>query len=279
MPAASFWPMVFAFGVALLFAGLVTHWAVTVVGLVIGFRSALGWWHQVIPHEEHEWVPHRHPTERADPIRVSTLSVANLRAGEGSHRVHIPEKVHPYSSGIKGGLAGGAAMAVLACLYGQVAHGSIWYPINLLAASVMPELSTASDATLNQFSMKAFIAACIGHGGISLLVGMLYAVALPMFPRRAPLWAGILAPVLWSGLVAAFLELINPLLNSRISWPWFVVCQLGFGLVGGFVIARSERIETMQSWPFAYRAGVEGMGLPAPETERESDQLPPGGER
>ncbi len=277
MPASSFWPMVMAFGVMLLFAGLVTHYAVTIVGFVIALRAIFGWWHQVIPHEEHEFVPHRHPVERADPVRVSIHSVANLKAGQSKHRVRIPEQIHPYSAGIKGGLAGGVAMAALACLYGQVAHGSIWYPINLLAAGVMPELSTASDAALNQFNGRALIAAIVGHGSISLLVGMLYAVTLPMFPKRAPLWAGILAPVFWSGLVAASLELINPLLNERINWPWFVVCQLGFGLVGGFVIARSHHIETMQNWPFAYRAGVESMGLPPPSKPDDPNQPPDGG--
>ena len=32
MPAPTFWPMVFAFGVTLLFAGLVTQWVVSAVG-------------------------------------------------------------------------------------------------------------------------------------------------------------------------------------------------------------------------------------------------------
>ena len=36
MPAGSYWPMVFAFGVTLLAAGLVTHWVVSAVGLVMG---------------------------------------------------------------------------------------------------------------------------------------------------------------------------------------------------------------------------------------------------
>ncbi len=278
MPASSFWPMVMAFGVTLMLGGLVTHYAVSIAGFLIAFRAAYGWWRQVIPHEEHEFVPHRHPYERADPVRVSIRSVANLKAGESRHRVRIPEEIHPYSAGVKGGLAGGLAMAILACLYGQIAHGSIWYPINLLAAGVMPELSRASDVALNQFNAKALMAATVGHGCISILVGMLYAVTLPMFPKRAPLWAGILAPVFWSGLVAASLELINPLLNQRINWPWFVVCQLGFGLVGGFVIARTHHIETMQNWPFAYRAGVESMGLPPPIKPNDG-QPPPHGDR
>ncbi len=57
LPAPTFWPIVFAFGLTLLFAGLVTHWAVSAVGLIIAVRGMLGWWKNVIPHEEHEEVP------------------------------------------------------------------------------------------------------------------------------------------------------------------------------------------------------------------------------
>src|SRR5271165_6436571 len=213
LPAPTFWPMVFAFGVTLLVAGLVTQVTVSVVGLIIAIRAALGWWHQVIPHEAHETVPLRALALRATPIRTSARSVAHLKAGEQQHRVRIPEEIHPYSSGIKGGLAGGVAMAVLACLYGQFVQGSIWYPINLLAAGAIPSMANATLEQLKAFNPMAFGIAFVGHGIISLLVGMLYAVSLPMFPKRAPLWAGIIAPLFWTGIVAASLELVNPALN------------------------------------------------------------------
>jgi hypothetical protein len=92
-------------------------------------------------------------------------------------------------------------------------------------------------------------------------VGIVYAVILPMFPKYAPFWAGILMPLFWSGLIATFLNFINPALYQRINWPWFIVCQLGFGLVGGYVIARSTSIQTMQSWSLAERAFMEAPGL------------------
>ena len=259
MPAPTFWPMVFAFGVTLLFAGMVTHWAISLVGGVIFLRSAVGWWRNVIPHEEHEEMP-VDLALRPAPIVAGARSVVRLKLGEGGHRVRVPERIHPYSSGFWGGLAGGAAMAALACLYGVVAQGSIWFPINLLAGAVMPNLGTATLEQLRAFNGTAFAAAFVGHGVISILVGVLYAVMLPMFPKYAVVWAGVLSPLLWSGMVATTLDVVNPAMNERISWPWFVVAQLGFGLVGGYVVARSTSIRTMQSWTLAERAFLETPG-------------------
>ena len=48
-------------------------------------------------------------------------------------RVSGDEKSGVYSAGIKGGLVGGVAMAIVALAYGITAYGSVWYPINLLA--------------------------------------------------------------------------------------------------------------------------------------------------
>lgn len=260
LPAPTFWPMVFAFGITLIGAGVVTHWVVSVVGLVIFVRAGFGWWRNVIPHEEHEEVP-IDIRLRPAPIVVEARSVVRMSPGESHHRKRVPETIRPYSSGLWGGLAGGAAMAALACLYGLVAQHSIWYPVNLLSGVVIPGVGTTSLEYLRQFHMGPFLAASAGHIVISILVGIVYAVMLPMFPKFAPFWAGILMPLFWSGLVATTLNVINPAMNSRISWPWFVACQLGFGIVGGFVIARSTSINTMQSWSMAERLFVETPGI------------------
>ena len=260
LPAPTFWPLVLAFGITLLIAGLVTHWVVGAVGLIITFIAAVQWWHNVIPAEEHEEVPIE-PELRPAPIAVEQRSVVRLRAGEAGHRVRIPEKIHPYSSGLWGGLAGGAAMAALACLYGLIAQHSIWYPINLLAGAVIPGMGSETAEQLRQFQALPFFAALVGHAVISILVGIVYAVILPMFPKYAPFWAGFLMPLFWSGLIATTLSVINPVMNERISWPWFIVAQLGFGLVGGYVIAKSTSIRTMQTWTLAERAFVEAPGL------------------
>ena len=268
MPAPSFWPMVMAFGVTLLFAGLVTHYVASAVGLIILARAIPGWWRDVIPHEKHHAMV-LDESRRPAPILIEDRSVMRFEAGEDQHRVRVPEKIHPYSSGVVGGLAGGAVMAALACLYGLVAEHSIWYPVNLLSGVVLPSMGNATIEQLRAFNGLAFISAFFGHAIISILVGVLYAVMLPMFPKYAPLWGGILMPLFWSGLVATTLGIINPAMNDRISWPWFVACQLGYGLVGGFVIARSTSISTMQSWKFSERAFVHVPGLAPP---REDDE-------
>jgi uncharacterized membrane protein YagU involved in acid resistance len=267
LPAPSSWPMVLAFGITLLGAGLVTHWVVSLIGIIITGRAAIGWWHQVIPHEEHEFVPYRPLAERAVEIRTSGRSVATLRVGVGHHRMHVPEKVHPYTAGIWGGLAGGVVMAGLACAYGLVAQHSLWYPINLLAGMVIPSLTNASVEALRTFNGVALAVAVVAHGLISILVGVLYAVTLPMFPRRAPLWAGFLAPLFWSALIAATLDLTNPALEKRVNWLWFVLCQLGFGLVAGYVAAKTQRIDTMQNLPLLERAGIEAQFREPPADE------------
>ena len=110
MPAPTFWPIVFAFGLTLLGAGLVTHWVVSLVGGIIATRGVFGWWRDVIPHEEHEEVP-INKALRPAPIMIEARSVVRFEAGEEGHRIRIPERVHPYSAGLWGGLAGGVAMA------------------------------------------------------------------------------------------------------------------------------------------------------------------------
>lgn len=266
MPAPTFWPMVLAFGLTLLVAGKLTHWSVGAVGLVIAARAAWGWWHDVIPHEVHEEVP-INPALRPAPIQVEQRSVVRLQVGERGHRTRIPQEIRPYSAGLWGGLAGGAVMAGLACLYGLVAQHSIWYPVNLLAGVVVPDLGNEPLAQLRAFNGLAFVAALFGHVMLSILMGIVYAVMLPMFPKYAPFWAGILMPLFWSALVATTLNVVNPALNERINWPWFVVCQLAFGLVGGYVIARSTSIKTMQTWSLAERAFVEAPGLKPPRED------------
>jgi hypothetical protein len=255
IPAPTAWPLIVALGITLIFTGVVTHAAVSIVGAVILLRAAIGWWLDVLPHQKEEIVP-------VSPDVEVSRSSAQVDYLARDHRVQIPTQVHPYSTGLWGGLAGAVAMAVVAVLFGLVSQGSIWYPINLLAAGVVRSLAEAPIEQLRHFSEVGLIAGTLIHGAISIFVGLLYAVSLPMFPRGASWRSGLLTPILWSGLVAATLDLINPTLNARINWTWFVGSQIAFGLAASQVIARTTKIATMQSVPFVERAGIEGQSRP-----------------
>jgi hypothetical protein len=76
------------------------------------------------------------------------------------------------------------------------------------------------------------------------------------------------APVLWSGLIYSILGFVNPVLNQRINWFWFVLSQIGFGIVAGIVVSRQERVRTRQRFPLIVRAGIETPGM---INEREED--------
>jgi hypothetical protein len=258
VPASNGWPLVAAFGLTLLFAGLVTHWLASVLGAVALVAGLFGWFREVLPHEAHNLVP-----VQAEPEVVIRPSrqVRRLAVGEHGNRAHLPLEIYPYRAGVIGGLYGGAAMAATAVLYGIIKHHSPWYPINLLAAAGSSEISAMSYDQLLAFNGSALLLAIFIHLLVSGLVGLLYGIALPMFPRRPVLLGGILAPLFWSGVLYSSLQIINPTLDAHIDWVWFIASQFAFGLVAGFVVSRHVRISTMQFIPFAIRAGIEAPGL------------------
>jgi hypothetical protein len=268
VPASTGWPLVAAFGLTLVFAGLLTHFMVSSLGAVTLCAGLIGWFREVLPHEAHDSVVVEQ--EEAVPTRTSP-KVRHLEIGELGHRARLPLKIYPYSAGILGGLVGGAAMAVLAILYGLIGHKSIWYPVNLLAAAGSAQIDAMDYNQLLAFNGTGLVLAIIIHVIGSALVGLLYGVTLPMFPRRPVLLGGILAPLFWSGILYAGLGIIHPTLQARIDWGWFMASQFAFGLVAGFVVARHEPIATMQYLPFAVRAGFEAPGIADENSEGGSD--------
>jgi hypothetical protein len=261
LPAPTVWPMVVALGVTLGSAGLVTHLAVSMVGVALALIGGLGWWRCVLPEEQEEHVPVAPMPSAAPSVRTPARSVERFSFGDDRHRLRVPVEVQPLSAGVKGGLVGAFAMAVCAAIYGIVVQGSVWYPLNLLAAIAMPRMAEADIATLKMFDGGAFVIGVVAHGVTSVLVGALYAAILPLLPRRHLLRGGLLAPLLWSGLLWATLGVINPALNARIDWAWFVASQIAFGLATGYVVERATPVATAQTRPFVARAGVEATGL------------------
>lgn len=261
LPAPTAFPMVLAFGLALTFAGLVTSPPVGVLGVLISIAGIVGWFGNVLPEQLHESVP---VADAAPVVATTHREVAHMAAGRASPRAWLPLEIYPISAGIKGGLAGSVAMAVLAMLYGVISGRTIWYPINLLVAGFFPDSNTRAAAQISAFHPAALSIAVAIHLTTSLLVGLLYGAMLPMFPRRPVLLGGLIAPLIWSGLIYTTLGVINPALNQLINWPWFVLSQFGFGILAGLVVSRQERIRTLQQAPFAVRAGLEAPGVEEP---------------
>jgi hypothetical protein len=258
VPAPTAWPIILAFGLTLVSAGLVTAASVSILGAVLAVAGAVGWFRQVLPVESHEWET---VVQGGIVIETSRDTVERIAAVRTSPRAWLPLEIYPISAGVKGGLAGSAAMALLAAAYGILSGNGIWYPMNLLVAGLFPAMATETASQIGAFSLNRFLVAVPFHLMVSLLVGLLYGAMLPMLPRRPILMGGVAAPLMWSGLIYGMLALINPVMNRHIDWVWFVLSQFGFGIVAGVVVARRERIRTRQNVPLIVRMGIEAPGL------------------
>src|SRR6266849_4771471 len=258
VPASTAWPLVLAFGFTLMFAGLLTSASVSILGTVLALAGCVGWFREVFPHE-HEEIVAIVPEEIH--FRTVRRVVERIPIAPDQVRAWLPVETYPISAGVKGGLAGSVPMAVLACLYGLLKTGSIWYPINLLAAVVYAPSEVPSLSQFNFFHPGLFFIAVVLHLFTSIVVGLLYGAMLPMFARRPIVLGGLIAPVLWSGLLYSIMGLLNPVLESHINWFWFMASQIGFGVVAGLVVMRQSRVPTRENLPFAVRAGIEAPGM------------------
>jgi hypothetical protein len=246
--------MVLALGIALICTGMVTHWVIALLGLLLIVPAIIGWFREVLPFEN---ALHVSVSTQVVPVFSSRTTRAHLPHGE-NHRKLLPIETFSIMAGIKGGIAGGTAMILPAALYGLIRYHSIWYAVNLLAAGGFVSWAEQSDAFLAQFHLQGLLAASAIHATASVLIGLLYGAMLPMFPQKPILTAGFVAPFLWTGLLYSALGVISPILDQRINWLWFVLSQVFFGLVAGYVVNRQVKVRTpqFQALPFVVRAGI-----------------------
>jgi len=192
--------------------------------------------------------------------------VAHIEISE-VHRAYLPVESYPVTSGLRGGIAGGIIMIVPALLYGYLAQHSIWYAVNLLGGAGVGYWANATTADIAAFHWNGLITATIIHAAICTLIGLLYGAMLPMWPRRPILLGGIVAPLLWTGIVHSILGFVNPAFNARIAWGWFTVSEILFGIVAGTVVTTSAKIRTHQTLPFMLRMGLEAKEFMPPKED------------
>src|SRR5277367_1159457 len=102
LPTPTIWPFILAFGISLAIAGLVTHWVITLLGICMILPAVVGWFFQVLPHEQHEPV-----AVSTEVVTISSDRIASVHhtIAQGRREVEPLESYSPMV-GIKGGIAG-----------------------------------------------------------------------------------------------------------------------------------------------------------------------------
>jgi hypothetical protein len=147
-------------------------------------------------------------------------------------------------AGVAGGLVGGAAMALPAVLWAAASGRGFWYPVNVLAGMLLPDPGNLEGPELGSFHADWFLAAGAVHVVLSISFGVLFALVTPRLPAiPAPVaWGGLVLPLLWTGTSYGLMGVVNPVLQERVDWAWFIASQFVFGVAAAVVVLRSETI-------------------------------------
>lgn len=155
-----------------------------------------------------------------------------------------PAEIIPYRAGMIGGLAGGSAMVLVAIAYGLLSGRGIWFPVNLIGATLVRELQRASPEALMSFHAGAFFAGLLLHAFLSITLGVLYALILPTLPGSPLLWAVIVGPLPWLAATWIILPIFNPVMVRYVDWPSFALAHLAYGLIMGILVGCMPRVRT-----------------------------------
>jgi hypothetical protein len=150
----------------------------------------------------------------------------------------------PLVAGLVGGIVGGLLMPIPALIWGLATRHGVWYPANLLAATVLRGMDGLPTARLEEFHARWLAVAAAIHVAMSLGIGAIFGLLLPRLrPIPATLtWGALILPLLWTAVSYGLMGVVNPLLQERVDWPWFIVSQFVFGVATAIVVDRSEKV-------------------------------------
>jgi hypothetical protein len=100
---------------------------------------------------------------------------------------------------------------------------------------------------------------------MSVVFGLIYGVLLPTLPAvpRSIAWGGLFMPILWTGVSYVGMQVANPVLPGKVSWPWFVLSQLVFGITMPAVVLGAKRLPLMLAGVAGGLVGGAAMAVPA----------------
>src|SRR2546422_10217735 len=104
LPEPTAWPVVLAFGLALVFSGLLTSGSVSALGAILTAAGCVGWFLQVLPHEQHETVP---VVTEVEPIVTERRGGGRSENAPGMGRAGLALGDFPPAAGGRGGGGGG----------------------------------------------------------------------------------------------------------------------------------------------------------------------------
>lgn len=265
MPRPTAAPLVLATGIFLLAMGVATSLVFVPVGAVVLLVGLAQWIGQLASPRGHMREEFVAPALRAKPVVAAPGTVEKLVQGVPGYRLRLPVKMHPVSSGVKGGIVGGIVMLLPALAYGYFSGHGIWWPGNLLAGIVLPDVGRMSVPALEQFHPTLIVAAVAIHIVVSLIVGLMYGVLMPTLPDvpKPIAWGALLMPLLWTAASFVALGRVNPGVREQIEWPWFMLSQFLFGIAAATVFMLLERRGKMRAGVLGGIAGGLLMPIPA----------------
>jgi hypothetical protein len=157
----------------------------------------------------------------------------------------------PVVRGLVGGLLGGVLMPLPALLWSLGTDRGVWYPLNLLAGMLTPGLNDPSAPELRELHAGWLALGLVMHVTLSLGFAVACALSLPKLPSiPGPVaWGGLVLPLLWTGTSYGLMGVVNPVLQQRVDWVWFIVSQFVFGLAAALVVLRSEEVHIPPAGP------------------------------